>query len=188
MLHRKGELVKKNLFWMILIYKVPAEPSTLRVRAWRKIKDMGALYLQQSVAIYPKIKHLVEKFSDLVAEIRASEGEALLFEVINLSGEEEEALIFKFNEQRNLEYRELMDKCEDFFAEIKKETERQNFTFAELEENDEELDKLSRWYEKIKERDFFEASMRQKAEEMLARCREMFFEFAQTVYKKEGTM
>jgi DNA-binding transcriptional regulator PaaX len=187
MLHR-GELVKEDLSWMILIYKVPAEPSTLRVRAWRKIKDMGALYLQQSVAIYPKINHLAEEFTDLVEEIKTSGGEALLFEVINLSGEGEKALISKFNEQRDLEYRELMDKCEDFFDEIKKETARQNFTFAELEENDEELEKLSRWYEKIKERDFFEASMRQKAEEMLARCREMFFEFAQTIYKKEGTM
>lgn len=39
--------------WLLLIHRVPVEPSTLRVKAWRKMKEIGALYLQQSAAICP---------------------------------------------------------------------------------------------------------------------------------------
>lgn len=174
--------------WHLLIYKVPSEPSTLRVKAWRKLKEVGALYLQQSVAVYPGINNLENEIRILTKDIKESGGEALLLQVAALSSEDENYLISKFNEQRDLEYEELMDKCNDFFSEIEKETAKQNFTFAELEENDEEIDKLSRWFSKIQERDFFGSEKRQKAEEMMAKCRQYLLEFAEKIYKKEGTI
>lgn len=174
--------------WFLFIYKVPTEPSTLRVKAWRKLKELGALYLQQSAAIYPCIKNFEDEIRGLTKDIKESGGEAVMLQVTALSDEDEKYLISKFNEQRDLEYEELMDKCNDFFSEIEKETEKQNFTFAELEENDEEIDKLSRWFSKIKERDFFGSNKRQKAEEMMAKCRKMLIEFAEKIYKKEGSM
>jgi len=174
--------------WFLLIYKVPSEPSTLRVKAWRKLKELGALYLQQSAAIYPCINNLEDEIRILAKDIKESGGEALMLQVTAPSGEDENYLITKFNEQRDLEYEELMDKCNDFFSEIDKETAKQNFTFAELEENDEEIDKLSRWFSKIKQRDFFGSEKRQKAEEMMAKCRQLIMEFADKIYKKEGTI
>ncbi len=59
-----------------------------------------------------------------------------------------------------MEYFELQEQCQDFLAEIEKETKRQNFSFAEYEENEQDLAKLETWYEKVKQRDFEAANRR----------------------------
>src|SRR5262249_30714465 len=39
--------------WLLLIYRVPPEPTRLRAAVWRRIKSLGAIYLQNSVAALP---------------------------------------------------------------------------------------------------------------------------------------
>lgn len=40
--------------WLLLTYKVPAEPAKKRVALWRRLKGMGAVYLQNGVCLLPK--------------------------------------------------------------------------------------------------------------------------------------
>lgn len=42
-----------GLRWLVLVYKIPAEPTRLRAGVWRKIKNLGAVYLQNAVAALP---------------------------------------------------------------------------------------------------------------------------------------
>ena len=44
----------ENQSWVLLIYRLPREPSRHRVAVWRKLKDLGALYLQDGVAALPE--------------------------------------------------------------------------------------------------------------------------------------
>jgi DNA-binding transcriptional regulator PaaX len=39
--------------WLVLIYRVPPEPTRLRSTVWRRIKSLGAIYLQNSAAALP---------------------------------------------------------------------------------------------------------------------------------------
>ena len=39
--------------WIIVVYRVPSRPSTLRVAAWKKAKEVGSLALQQSTYLFP---------------------------------------------------------------------------------------------------------------------------------------
>jgi hypothetical protein len=39
--------------WLILIYHLPRDPSRHRVAVWRKLKALGALYLQDVAAPSP---------------------------------------------------------------------------------------------------------------------------------------
>ncbi len=39
--------------WLLLVYRVPSEPSRLRATVWRRIKSLGAIYLQSSAAALP---------------------------------------------------------------------------------------------------------------------------------------
>lgn len=68
-------------------------------------------------------------------------GETLLLETMGLDKKEAENIISRFNTERNEQYQEFLDKCDDYRAEIKKETENKHFTYAELQENDEDLKK-----------------------------------------------
>jgi hypothetical protein len=52
------------------------------------------------------------------------------------------------------------------------------FTFAELEEIEQDLDKLAGWLDKIGGRDFFPGQDRERAEEALQRRREAVARFA----------
>ena len=92
-------------------------------------------------------------------------------------------IIEKLNAARDEEYGELFEQCEEFFKEIDKETARKNFSFAEIEENEEELNKLKQWYKKIVARDTFGSPLQEKATSMLAKCGELLDSFCDKVYE-----
>ncbi|GAY10922.1 Chromate resistance protein ChrB [Pseudonocardia sp. N23] len=43
-----------NPGWLVLIYRVPSEPTRLRATVWRRLKGLGAIYVQNSVAALPE--------------------------------------------------------------------------------------------------------------------------------------
>jgi hypothetical protein len=88
-----------------------------------------------------------------------------------------------FNATRDDEYREVLDRCTAFHAELEKEREAGKVTFAELEENEEDLAKLEAWLGKISERDRFGAPLAPETERALSGCREDLEAFAASVYE-----
>ncbi|GAA4838230.1 hypothetical protein GCM10023310_14950 [Paenibacillus vulneris] len=172
--------------WIVLSYKVPSEPSTLRVRVWRTLKSLGVVYLQQSVCAAPDTAEVRKKIQSLTKLIEASEGEALLLEVRQFSALTEEELIGMFNRQRTAEYEEFLEGCRHFVQEIETETLKGKFAYHEVEENEAELGKLKRWHKKIAKRDFFSCAASVEAVKMLDKCERTFAAFVQTVYATEG--
>ncbi len=71
-----------------------------------------------------------------------------------------------------------------FFKEIKFEVERKNFIFPEMEENEEELEKLRHWLKKVKKRDFIKATLKKIAIEKIKTCEKMFDDFSKKSMKK----
>jgi hypothetical protein len=91
-----------------------------------------------------------------------------------------------FQAARNDEYEEIVDRCEDFLAQVKKEHVAEHFTYAELEENEVDLVKLQNWFAKVRGRDVFDAKGRQAAETALAGCEQALEEYAARVYAEEA--
>ncbi|MEL7565757.1 MAG: Chromate resistance protein ChrB, partial [Dehalobacterium sp.] len=87
-----------------------------------------------------------------------------------------------FNSVRDGEYQEFIEKCEDFFREIEKETKKENFTFVELEENEDEYNKLAEWLKKIVSRDFFQSPQKLEAEKNIELCKQLLDDFSNKVY------
>jgi superfamily I DNA and RNA helicase len=71
----------------------------------------------------------------------------------------------------------------DYAKEIEFEISRQNFIFAEVEENEEELEKLKLWLKKVEKRDIVEAPLHKEAIEQIKACEALFQDFAQRVYE-----
>ncbi|OPY70110.1 MAG: hypothetical protein A4E57_00750 [Syntrophorhabdaceae bacterium PtaU1.Bin034] len=167
--------------WLFFSYSLPAEPSKARVYVWRRIKKLGAINYQ-SFWVLPYSNQHVAELRKLVDDIKNYKGESVLIEGKALDKHQEDLIAKAFQESRDEEYGELIAKCEDFFKEIAFEIERQNFIFAEVEENEEELEKLKEWLKKIEKRDQGRASLRKTAIEKIKECEERFDEFAKMVF------
>ncbi len=170
--------------WLLLVYRVPSEPTRLRATVWRRLKSLGAIYLQNSAAALPASVAAERSLRKLRSEILDMSGTAALLSCTVLAGEQEVRAAFQA--ARDDEYEEIIDKCGDFLAEVKKEYTASHFTYAELEENEVDLVKLRNWLERVRQRDVFGASGRQQAENQLGECEEALEAYAARVYAEEG--
>lgn len=172
--------------WLLLIYRIQAGSSSRRTYVWRQLRQLGAVYLQQAVAVLPDRPELRAGLDQLGARIRAGGGEVSLLETASPSTSWEADLVGRFNLARNAEYDEIIESVERFEDEIRRETRKKRFMFAELEESETDWKKLRRWFARLTERDFFGAAGRAEAEAALARGRGLLDEFTAEVYRHEG--
>ena len=169
--------------WLLLTYKVPPEPAAKRIALWRRLKGMGAVYLQNGVCLLPKTDDHARRLKMLENDVAEIGGDAVILETIALDRGQEEKVVARFKADRDEAYRELIDKCDDFEGEIAKETAAQHFTYAELEENDVDLKKLQVWFEKIRKLDFYGAELAAGAAKRLQGCERLLDAYAQRVFE-----
>ncbi len=170
--------------WLVLVYRVPSEPTRLRAAVWRRIKSLGAIYLQSSVAALPASSAAERALRKLRSEIADMSGTAVLLSCAVLAGQP--GILAQFQAARNDEYEEIVDKCADFVAGIEKEYAERHFSYAELEENEHDLVKLRTWLASVRERDTFGADGLQQAVSCLAACEEKLEAYAARVYAEEA--
>ncbi len=170
--------------WLLLIYRIPPEPTRLRSSVWRRIKSLGAIYLQNSVAALPASPTAERSLRKLRREILDMSGTAVLLSSAVLAGEAE--VRGAFQAARNDEYGEIVDKCQDFLQQVQKEYDQNHFTYAELEENEVDLVKLRNWFAKVVQRDAFGADGKAPTEQALEACEQSLEAFAARVYAEEA--
>ena len=136
--------------WLLLHYKLPAQPSALRVYIWRKLKRLGAILLNDAVWVLPDTPRTAEHFQWLAAEIQEMQGDANLWRSNLLLGIKEEALIQQFKEQVDLEYKGLL---------------------KSLVKKNPDVSKLSQAYQQIVEKDYFHSKMGREVREKLLAMR-----------------
>lgn len=172
--------------WMIFSFKIPSEPSSIRVRVWRNLKTMGVHYLQQSVCIFPTNEELIKNVKKLQLHIQENGGETSLLEIDKLSSSSENEVIQSLNQERIEEYKEFLKESEKFLMEIEEETKEENFSFGEIEENEAALERLQKWLLKIQKRDFFHCELQQQAVKRIEECNSALDKFMEKVYMLEG--
>jgi hypothetical protein len=93
--------------WLLLAHQLPATPSNLRVKTWRRLQDLGALAVKQSIYVLPDSPEAREDFEWLRVEIEGSGGEAVVFSASHLDADAEAALVEDFRRSRQAAYTEL---------------------------------------------------------------------------------
>ena len=174
------------LRWLLLVYRIKAGSSAQRTYVWRQLRQLGAVYLQQAVAVLPDRPDLRAGLDQLAERIRQAGGEASLLDTTSPDAAWETDLVGRFDAARDAEYDEVIESVERFEDEIRRETRKRRFRFAELEESEADWEKLSRWFDRLIERDFFGAGGRAAAEEALARGRSLLDEFTREADRAEG--
>ena len=87
---------------------------------------------------------------------------------------------------RAREYQEFATRSQGLLEEIAKEIAAEKFTFAELEEIEDDLKKLYTWLAKIAARDFFADGAQATANDQLTQCRDAVERFGARVFEVEG--
>ncbi len=168
--------------WRLLTYRLPAEPSRHRVAVWRELRRLGAVTLQQGTWAVPGGEGLDAGFAQVVKAITAAGGQPVVLTVAD-DKDGTARLEALFTEQREAEWAEFLGDCAKYEAELAGEVAEGKLTLAELDEEEQSLERLRRWYRTIRARDLFGAPSAAAAERRLKECAEALERFAEQVYQ-----
>jgi hypothetical protein len=163
--------------WLLLIYTVPAQPSRKRATVWREIKKLGAVYLRDGVCVLPDQPGTRMSLRALASRIEEMEGDACLVEGAQLDELRVKSLKSQFGASRSEEYAEISREAGELLAHVARETEHREFTYPELEELEQDLSKLKRWTDQVRERDYFNESSYDGVQTLLEQCERALEEF-----------
>ncbi|GAA2802013.1 Chromate resistance protein ChrB [Saccharopolyspora taberi] len=167
--------------WLVLVVKLPAEPSRHRVAVWRELRKVGALSLGQGVWAVPEVPAFADGVRRAVELAERSEGQVVTLRASGREAEDEARFEAMFTAARSEEWSEYIADCGKFEDEIAKEIRIGKFTLAELEEEEQSLERLRRWHRDLTARDVFGAPEAAEAGERLKRCVEVCEDYAERV-------
>lgn len=93
--------------WLLFAHQLPATPSVLRVRTWRRLQQLGAVPMKQALYVLPDTSEAREDFEWLKAEIEGSGGEASVFAADTLDQATDTALVEAFRKLAQGAYTQL---------------------------------------------------------------------------------
>jgi hypothetical protein len=140
----------QDIPWVLLVYKIPREPTSSRAAVWRKLKRLGALLLHDAVWVLPATPWTREQFQWLAVEIGELEGESYLWESHLLLNGQADALVQQFQVRVDAAYQEILD---------------------ELELDEADLVALSRKYQQVRAQDYFHSALGTQVRERLMSAR-----------------
>jgi len=174
--------------WLLLIYRIPAEHSSARTTIWREVKRLGAHSLQHAVFLLPLTEAHRTAYDRLARRIEDYGGEATILETRSPNAGWHEKTLERFNAARDEEYEEVVDETERFREEIDRERRKGKFTFAELEDEESNLERLRKYLAQVEARDTFNAPGRERAEAEVERCAGVLETFAQEIYDRQSAL
>lgn len=108
-----GKAVRK---WLLFVHQLPSGPSNLRVRTWRRLQQVGAIPVKQSVYVLPDTPGSREDFEWLKTEILDAGGEAAVFAADCVDNWSDDALVEEFRRARQEAYLALARDVERVLA------------------------------------------------------------------------
>jgi ChrB-like protein len=169
--------------WLVVLIRIPANPSRHRVAVWRELRRLGAIGLGGGSWATPAAPVFAEGLARVGTLVARAEGSMLTLDATPRSETDHQALLGEFNAARAAEWVEFASECDKFDAEIAKERRIGKYTLAELDEEEHSLDRLRRWSRDLKARDVYAVPERADADTRLKRCAETLEAYADEVYR-----
>jgi hypothetical protein len=143
--------------WLIISVSTAGAAGTLRVQVWRKLRSLGAIYLQQSVCLLPARDDVLRQVRRLIDRIQHQGGTARVLRMSFSDPVDEQSIVDEFNAARDAEYGEILERIPALHQELAHERARGRATYAEVEESEADLERFRGWLAKIAARDYFAA-------------------------------
>jgi DNA-binding transcriptional regulator PaaX len=168
--------------WLLLVCRMPTEPARHRMALWRELRRAGAVPIAQAVWALPDLPAAEAVLARARRHVRAAGAEMLALSAAGHDAASVERLEALYAEARAEEWAEFTADCDKFLAEIDKEERISKYTLAELEEEEQSLDRLRRWYRDLRVRDLLGTPPSADADQHLKQCSERLDQYAERVY------
>jgi hypothetical protein len=150
--------------WYLLIHQLPTKPIYLRARIGQRLARVGALALKNSVYMLPRNSERLEDLQRIVEEARSAGGEAYIFETGLVEGISSEALIRRFLDARDADYKAFSSEVRDAADSI----DRRDGARPPEAKLLARLTRLKKRHAEIEAIDFFDAAGQKKSKALLA--------------------
>ncbi|MGX1806141.1 Chromate resistance protein ChrB [Nocardia sp. NPDC055321] len=167
--------------WIVLLVKMPADPSRHRVAVWRELRRVGALPLGQGVWAAPDVPVFAAGIARALELADKAGGETISLQAAGASAADAARFEALFTAARAEDWAEFLADCGKYEAELDKEIRNAKFTLAELDEEEQSLERLRRWHRDIKARDVFGAPAAAEATRRLQHCTDRFTDYTEQV-------
>ncbi|MDG6920477.1 MAG: hypothetical protein JRN59_03015 [Nitrososphaerota archaeon] len=164
--------------WIVVAYDLPNEPSKLRVKAWRNLKKLGALYPQVSLCILPNTPQVRKEIDQFRSEFR-KHGAILAMNANALEAPDSDVLSRMFQDDRRKQFEEIYEECQEFLDEISENLANKKITYEETDELEQILESLERWYKNVREKGYGRDEDSLKVERKLSTCKKALTRFAE---------
>jgi hypothetical protein len=136
---------------LLLLVGVPPTPSSLRVRVWRRLRSLGAVPLKRSAYLLPDTPERYEDFQWLAQEVQRDGGDATLVRVQQIENVSPADVLQLFHEPRDQDYKHLATRYRKLLQSLDRKTAATSTRVHD------ELARLSKDHQRIREIDFFGA-------------------------------
>lgn len=141
----------QRTIWLAISYNVPINPSKVRVYVWRKLKDIGAEYFKQGMALLPNTSQGMQQFSVLAQKIRQMGGEASIVELRFTDAADELQMTTRFKKQVEDEYTELLSDCAAALRELRGTGRKVS------QQDSDQIKQMIKRFRKTRSKDYFKA-------------------------------
>lgn len=149
--------------WLLLIHQIPPKPNALRVKIWRRLQQIGAVAIKQSVYAMPFTERSREDLSWTLKAIVDGGGDGSVSEVRFVEGLNDEQVIALFQTARKADYEKMIQEANMLIAHWSSDQAKNTRPVKDLAL----LSKLQSRFEEITAIDFFQAPERGTADILL---------------------
>ena len=93
--------------WLLLIHQIPPKPDYFRVKIWRRLQQLGAVAIKNSVYVLPRGEQAAEDFQWVLREITSGGGDATVCEARFIEGLTDRQVESLFHQARDADYGQI---------------------------------------------------------------------------------
>ncbi len=94
--------------WLLLVHQIPPKPDSFRMKIWRRLQQVGAVAIKQSVYAMPFSDQSREDLSWILREIIEGGGDGSIIEARFVEGLTDKQVISLFQNARKADYEKLI--------------------------------------------------------------------------------
>ncbi|MCK4837830.1 MAG: chromate resistance protein [Desulfobulbaceae bacterium] len=147
--------------WLLLIHQIPPNPNALRVKIWRRLQQVGAVAIKQSVYAMPFSEQSREDLSWILKEIVEGGGDGSISEARFVEGLTGERVVALFQIARKSDYEKIIQDANLLLSDW---SSRKNDPKDPAVKGPAQVSRLQRRLDEVAAIDFFQATERGTAE------------------------